>query len=422
MVLAAITVLTTVLVQFAYHSHVNYRLVVNNKERLQAYYLAKSAVNFSKLLLRFNKEAQGKLEEVHSKLGDDQGALGNLQFEPLYKMFPLSSELLRGVLGGDASTLESLTGGGAEENEAPKEEEKDDAEISSDDVGIMEKEEIEKFLDFEGDFDTEISEEQNKYDLNKINTTESTSPAYDLRKKLLYSILMLPLFDEFFLDHTQEASKLTHALTDWVDVNDSINEFEGVQRGREDSIYTDRDIKVKDGKFLTLSEIRLVAGMNDVLYAYLTPYLTVYSGIDKINACLADDNMIKALIYHYTNHSGCTAPISYEDKKKMDELVELVRGACPDPEGISQTLNSALGLTDLQQEATGTEDAGTETGTGEKVVGCKFQFLDLVTDENNVFRIKASGVVGQTRVTITEVIASTGTDPTKWPVHYFRID
>jgi len=65
-VLSSLMILTVTVVEFAYISRVNYQLAVNAKERLQAYYLAKSAVNFGKLMLKYNKEAEAAIEKAGS--------------------------------------------------------------------------------------------------------------------------------------------------------------------------------------------------------------------------------------------------------------------------------------------------------------------------------------------------------------------
>ncbi|MBI4412491.1 MAG: general secretion pathway protein GspK [Deltaproteobacteria bacterium] len=430
-VLSTLMVLTTSVVEFAYNSRVNYRLAIHAKERLQAYYLAKSALNFSKLILKYHKETEKLLESA----GSAAEAMGT---EPLYRMMPLSSELLRGALGGD---LSGLTGEGEEEEGAEEsppddsaadeggEEEKPAAEENIESgISMVSKEEAEKFLSFDGDFSAEITEEQTRYDLNKIAAIVSTSPSYDRRKQLLYSLLMNPKFADLFENRESDAAALVHALSDWVDSNGVINEFENVQRGDEDSLYSDAGYPVKNGKILSRSEMRLVAGMNDDIYQILEPFVTVYSGDEKINVCIGDaEDMIKAMIYHYTHHAGCASPVDYEDEEKMTELVSAVTGACPDTSAIASALNSALGLTDLETSTTsetssGTSSTSTSSTAGSSVAGCAFQFKDLLTKDNKIFNIRATGTVGETEVNIVSVLNTSSTNPNQWKVLYFRVE
>src|SRR3989339_1069782 len=91
LVLAAIMLLTVVCLDMFDDSLVSHQLAQNYRARTQAYYLAKSGVNFSKMLLFYNKQ-------VESELTKKKTSLQALGYEPLYKMIPLSSEALRGMV------------------------------------------------------------------------------------------------------------------------------------------------------------------------------------------------------------------------------------------------------------------------------------------------------------------------------------
>ncbi|MBI2340437.1 MAG: general secretion pathway protein GspK [Deltaproteobacteria bacterium] len=430
-VLSTLMVLTASVVEFAYNSRINYRLAIHAKERLEAYYLAKSALNFSRLLLKYNKDAEKLLESAGSA-GSSFGS------EPLYRLMPLSSELLRGVLSGESSGLPGGSEGeeeGAEEegqtgDEGEEEEEKATGEEDIESgVSMVSKEEAEKFLSFEGDFESEITEEQSKYDLNKIASLVSTAPAYDQRKQLLYSLLLSPSFANAFEDQEQDAATLVHAIADWVDSNGLVNEFENIQRGDEEGLYSDAGYKVKNGKLLNLSELRLVAGMTDDIYQLLAPFVTVYSADDKLNVCIGEqEDLIKALVHHYTNHAGCAQPVGYEDEEKMTELATAVSSACPDPDSMASALNSTLGLVDLEEssaDSSDTSDSSSSSSTstaGSKIAGCAFQFKDLLTKDNKIFRIRATGTVGETSVSISTVLNTGSSNPTQWKYLYFRVE
>lgn len=425
MVLAALAVLTVALVEFAYQTHLNYRLAVQNKEELQAYYLAKSALNFSKLLLKYNKDAEKAAAEAPPELG-------NLTSEPFYRLFPLSSDLLRGLVDGKIPTLPDTQTDASDEiqaddsliERAEKREEAEDraeenerrAEDMKDSFNAFEKDEAKKFLDFEGDFSLEIIEEQTKFNLNRVATMNQTDKGYDFRKKLLLSILLLPKFKDLFENQVQDAEKLTRALSDWVDANESINDFDGIQRGNESGEYAKEKYEVKNGKFLTLSEIRLVAGMNDEIFAALKPFVTVYgkANSEGINVCYGEDEMLEALVYHFARNSTCASPLEYDDKK-IRELADLVKAKCPKVEDMAAALNEALGLA---PPTTGTGGGGAPNPGPE----CAFQFKNLLTKDNNIFTIKGTGTVGETRVTIVNVWNTEGANPDQWRSFYYRIE
>lgn len=417
-VMSALMVLTTAVVEFAYDSRINYELAVTNKEKLQATYLARSALNFSKLLLKYQKEADKLLKQA----GDQ--AKGVMP-QPLYKMMPLSSELLRGLAESTGDSGEGTSEGEGDKQEASKDAPKEEgggmeSQIKAS-AGILAGEEAQKFLSFDGDFSSEISEEMTKFDLNKIYGVETTSVKnYDSRKKLLLAILKMPPFKDLF-QSPQDAEKLVHALSDWVDSNDVINEFDNVQRGTEDSIYRDNKIKVKNGKFVTLSELRLVEGMNDQIFEALKPYVTISSNSDKINFCLADEEMQKALVYHYIKNSQCGAsPLDPEDEK-LNEYVEEAVGGCPEPSAVAAALNTKLGLSTTipDPDAAGGGAAPAQPATP---TGCLFQFSDLITSDNNVFTIRARGQVGDTVVTLVQTLGVQSSNPDQWKEYGFQIE
>lgn len=435
MVLSALMVLSTTVVEFSYNSRINYRLAVTNKQKLQAYYLAKSALSFSKLLLKYQKQTQALLD----KAGSAGAAFGST---PIYKMIPLSSEMIRGLISGDVDSLLSPTdateetvnqdnqlfGENLDKREDDKLKNKGDVEgvdVKAD-TGLLAKEEAQKFLDFEGDFESEITEEASKFDLNKIASIEAKSAAADYRRKLLYSLLMLPAFEPYFKNQANQAQGLSVALADWVDSNDTINDFDKTERGSEGSLYDDPDLKVKNGKFLTLSEMRLVSGMNDDIYTLLQDYTTLYTNSAGINLCLGetDEDWAAAFVYFYTHFADCTSAIDYTDNDRMSELVTALLAGCPDPEAMASGLNVALGLADLEK----TIDSGGGGGTapvatgGSAVKECAFQVKDFLSKDNNVFHVKATGTVGEAVTTIDVVVNSESGDPSQWKYYYYRIE
>lgn len=438
-VLSSLMILTTAVVEFTYNSRINYQLAVNAKQKLQAYYLARSSLSFSKLLLKYYKESQTLLQKA-----SDAGQ--NIVTEPLYRMLPLSSELIRGIIDGSMTSLLSGEQSGPSDGSADEavptpnledeafinkvnEEQADKAAEGKSDMGLdmgpsmLATVEAQKFLNFSGDFSSEITEENSKFDLNTLANKESNSDAYDQRKKLLYSYLMLPRFEKVFENHEVDAQNLVNALGDWVDANDTVNDFDKVERGGENSIYRDVDYKVKNGKMLTLSEMRLVSGMNDQIYSLLKNAVTVYTGVDPINVCVSPDSedWVSAMIYFYTHYANCGSPIDYSDTDKMVELVSTVLSGCPDVNAMASSLNSQLGLADLQDEVAG-DNGKTSPTTGAKVAGCSFQFKDLLGADNKVFTIKAMGQVGETSLTIETVVNIDNADPSLWKYYYYHVE
>ena len=64
LVLTTIAILTSIGVDFSYQSRVSLRLAENLRDETRAFYLAKSAVNLSRLLLHFQKQVDGLGGEI----------------------------------------------------------------------------------------------------------------------------------------------------------------------------------------------------------------------------------------------------------------------------------------------------------------------------------------------------------------------
>ncbi|MBF0106453.1 MAG: general secretion pathway protein GspK [Deltaproteobacteria bacterium] len=407
LVMSFILFLTIIVFDFWNDAQMGHQLASNYRARMQAYYLAKSAVNFSKLLLYFNKKLESMMAQHKVKAGD-------VGFEPLYKQIPVNSGAIRALLAAPSSSSSAEAPPEADEGEAEEGGEKKSLmEEANSGVGLLQKGDVETFLSFEGDFDAEISEEQSKYSLNAVSKMVSTSASYDLHKKILLSMLMQPQFKVFFENQEYDAILLVHALADFVDNNTNINEFDKVERGSEDSVYGSVEYRIKDAPYLSVSELRLVAGMSDDILELLRPMVTVYHPSDKINICLAEQSVVDALIVHFTHVSECTTPIDLEEEKDKEDLAKLrdeMLSFCPDSSGVASAFNSALGI---QSTTNQTEEGGT---------GCKIEFKDLITDGNDIFRIKSTGSVKGVTTTVTVVIDTSPGNVKDWNILYYQVD
>lgn len=422
LVISTIMFLTVVVTNFWADALMSHQMALNYRDRVKSYYLAESGMRFSKLILYYNKLLEDTLAKKKINLAE-------MGYQPLYKQIPISSEGLRGMIqagmnsmstGDDTETDDSQTEDVPSADEAtPDSQLEDFMNSSSQEASMLKKEVVEEFLNFDGNFDAVIEEEQSKYSLNAISKLTSTS--YDLYKKILLSMLLRPTFKNFFDNQETDAEKLVHAIADFVDTNSVINEFDQVERGTEDSIYKDNKYKIKNVSYLTLSELRLVEGMSDDIFEALRPLVTVYNSGDTINVCMADEQVVNALIVHYTRYSECTTPIDADDKEELDKLREEMLENCPDKSAVASALNVALGI---KSEATTEDTASTaETQSTESQVSeCKIQFEKLITDDNDIFNIQATGEVNGVRTTINEVIEVNGTKSKSWKMYYYQVN
>ncbi len=401
----------------------NHQVTLNTVSRLKSFYLAKSALNFSKLILYYSKLVDKKVGES----GVSANQIGGLA-EPLYRQFPLDTEIFRAILSGGASSfLDDAEATDPEEGADPTlAEDIDAAAVSRFDQDIADE-----FLSFDGNFYAEIGEENAKYSVNALAKLESGFAAYDIYKKLLLQILMNEDLKPAFDDQEKDAEALVHAIGDYIDANSSINEFDGRERGSEDSEYGGLEHRPKNAKFLSLSELRLVPGMNDRVFAALAPLLTVYHTESTLNLCLADEALLENLILLYAEHADCTKSLNIRDEDELAEVAATVLAFCPDKEDMANALNVALGLKEAEETGldfgdvtTGTASTGSSDTAGKsaKVAECKLQFVDFLNEKNDIFTINAVGEVGDVKTQIKVVLDASATSPKGWKVLNYRTE
>ncbi len=418
-VIAAIIYLTMLTTDFWNDSLLGHEMALNYKRRAQGYYLAKSGVNFSKLVLYYNQKIEGELAKM-------KVSLSQTGFQPLYKQIPISSAGLRSmaqVLGAQSGAEDGDEEAAPTEAPAPTDDETSDFMSSGGAMsgGLMKQGEIDEFLNFDGDFDATISEEMSKYSMNYISKITSDSAGYDLYKKILLGIIMQPTFKNYFKNHENDAEELVHALSDYVDSNGVINEFDKVEKGNEATEYSDLDYGPKNASFMTLSEIRLVPGMSDDILEAIKPLVTVYQPADTINICLADQTIVDALIVYYTTYAGCTSPLDMDDKEEIEKLRTNMLTYCPDKSAVASTLNSDLGIKEKSSDEDSSQTAE-EKATSSQATDCKIQFEKLITDSNTVFRIESSGIVDGVATKITAVVDASGSKVASWGTYYYQVE
>jgi len=415
MVLGSLLILTTLVVEFAYNSHVGYDLAAAQRDRLKAYYLARSGYNLARLELKFEKDMRARFASLLKNL---KGS--GVTADPLCKQIPLSTGLLKGLtsglipgLGGGEATAgtEGTTGTEEKKEESSAEDEKPKFKETGEAV-----EGSEEFLSFDGDFAVECDTEERKLNLNVFRADPlgtagggaPTAPAvggtlslYDLQKELLFSLMSQKSFEPIFGDKPDEIRKVVNAIADWADRDDRINEAPGIAGGSEDSEYKDGTYKVKNGKYASVAELLLVAGVGDDLFKLLAPEVTVY-GDNKINLCQASDELIKAFVTRFITANPGIAPISPTDDEKWNAVTEAVHTACDDPTPTPTTVAAALG------PVIGAADTKSLGG-------------QIVTT-NRFYRIEATGSSGESEAKIAAVIDASSPNPNLWKTLYFRVE
>lgn len=424
MVLASLALLSGVMVEFAYNSNVTYNLAMNEKERTQAYYLAQSGLAFTKLLLKYDKEARKLASQASSRLGK------NFQIEPLYVMIPISSEVLRGMatMSNPEAGGEAGAGIEAEEGEAAPPDEKQEA------LGGFNLQDSE-FLKFEGDFSSEVIEENTKINVNAFLSLAPTDPGYDRLKSVLYHLLLTEEFKGLFEDRYRGAKDLVQNIADYIDRDDAQNEVGGQERGREGVGAAAGQIKMKNGKLLSLDELMLVPGMTEDIFQKLKEYVTIYGIDDKIYACRAKEPVIKSLILAYTEVNPTRMePLKDENVELLTQAYDAVLNSCPDTQAMANELDRALGATTPgagdgvtpgatpgpTSSLTGSTTNRGTPGTG--TAGTANSFNSMLRNDNTMFSLIGIGSVGETTVRIKAVIDTANANANRWQTLYWRVE
>ncbi|MFO1462564.1 MAG: type II secretion system protein GspK [bacterium] len=416
MVLASLAILSSLIVEFAYNSNVTYNLALNEKDRLQAYYLAESALNFSKLILKFDKEARKLAGEASNKLGR------NIQIQPLYEMIPLNSEILRGITqaegGGEAAE-------GGEEGAAAS-----PGANPAQALGGFNLKGAESFLAFEGNFSSEISEEDAKLNVNAFFSILPTNKNYERLKSTLYHLLLSDDFKGLFEDRFRGAKELAQNIADYVDRDDSQNEAGGQDRGRE-GVGSGTQVKMKNGKLLSLEELSQVPGMTEEIFQKLKPYVTIYGADEKIFLCRAKDPLVKAVILAYTESDpDKMEPLRDDNTELLTKATDAVLNSCPDTQAMANELDKALGVAQPGSE-TAPSGSGGKSGSTTTLTGATSpaaagavpnSFANMIKSENKIFTVIGIGTVGETEVRLKTVLDTSSPNPNRWPVLYWRVE
>ncbi len=406
MVISAIMLLSMIVLEFVFSSNVNYRLALNEKERLQAYFLAESALNLMKIELKIDRQLKSAISSspIAQNLPIDLSM-------PMCQQFPFSTGLIRAFfVGGTMPLMEGKEGSGEEAAEGEKKEEGEKGKS----VTMFETESAEGFLSFEGDFDGSCADEQGKFNLNyfagldPMQQTLSGVNSYDMYKITLVNFLKGDRFKKLFEGiEQQKIAEIVRNVADWTDKNDIINDIAYVTLGQESGLYKGENASgPKNVKFLSLDELHMVEGVDDKWFLPIEDMFTVY-GESKINVCVAENDVVWALIVAYASQNQNIPPLDPKNLETKKNLVDVLKlscsGAQPQASKIASDLDAALGVTSAEGE-----------GGGGK-------FADMITTEARYYSLKLTGQVGETVVNIKTVLDIKDPDPKKWKMLYYKV-
>lgn len=258
--LITVTVLSAAVVEFAYSTRVNLNLSVNSADKLRSYYLARSAVNLSQLLVSFQFALQS--ESTEAGRGQDSDEMAQLisravrrsNFQ-LYQYVPLLMQTF------SSGKLQSPVGG-----------------VNLTEWGV------EGFGEFAGDFTVEVIPEEGKVNLNQFAVEEVNEK--DLQQ--LCSMVVDPAFDPIFEQKDKNGETLSRALVlsriiDFIDLNTTAIELTSDctirgQGGDEMRPYESGDDqpKPRNAKLTHIAELYQVPGVTEAFMRTFAEQFTVY--------------------------------------------------------------------------------------------------------------------------------------------------
>jgi general secretion pathway protein K len=302
LVLTTIAILTSIAVDFGYQSRVSLRLTENARDELRAYYLARSAVNLSRLLLHFQRQVDqmgGQLGPILSKLLGPQTGTGtpaggavnppqpgapapasNLGIR-LWEILPVDSNAMTALLGGgDVSSLSATPKTYAPETARPQ----------------IQGPPMHAFGSFQGAFSAQIVDENSRINVRGLDGLGLT-PLATLTQ--LRAMMNDPKYDFIFDEEDANRDRVRRddvilAMKDWIDIDetgtalDPSNPTNPFVNGFSDENaaydrYTPR-YKAKNAPFDSLEELCMVRGVNDRFMAAFGERLSVWLDVNaKLN-------------------------------------------------------------------------------------------------------------------------------------------
>jgi general secretion pathway protein K len=305
LVLTTIAILTSIGVDFSYQSRVSLKLAENLRDETRAYYLARSAVNLSRLLLHFQKQVDqmgGQLTQgLQSLLSPNQPKPGTPPAPPvpgkpatpggapssglgirLWELLPIDSNAFSMLLSGEIAGMGKLTA--APQDQTPP----TPTERPPQPVHV--------FGGFDGTFNAKIVDENSRINVQNLDNVGSAPLAALIQLRAMMSD---PKYDFIFDEEDANHDKVRRddvilAMKDWIDIDETgsaidpnntanplVNGFsdENAAYDRYDPRY-----KAKNARFDSIEELYMVRGVNDRFMAAFGDRLTVWPDLaSKLN-------------------------------------------------------------------------------------------------------------------------------------------
>jgi general secretion pathway protein K len=404
----AIAVLTLVATEFVYNSRVDLQMATNQRDEVRAYYLARSGIGLSRLLLRFQKQidaiqipdlrqllaGQGGVGAILG-LGKTPNPQGNAPPPPtgmnlqLWRMARVDCHMLRQMVRTPLPNETAVKRKGS-------------AQFDSEFPEVGRQSARRSFGGFDGCFLATISDEEEKLNLNKLDAPQLSSQVVVGR---LLDLLTDRRFEFLFEREDANRVKTTPqdvivALRDWIDEDETQSALNLTGMGEpfvrgfsdENSLY-DRyspRYRAKNARFDTMDELYLVHGVNDRFMAAFRDRFTVYPDVNSRLNINTDDPMLLYMAILSVADPSRPDP-RLKDPIFIDALIKRIRSA---------RLLSILGMSVLDFTNV-IESAGIPINVS---IRNNVQNNRAVGDKSSTFSIKSVGEAGAVQKTISAVV------------------
>jgi type II secretory pathway component PulK len=266
-VLLAVVFLAASVAEFSFNTRVNLRMTGNVQKEVKAYFNARSGIMVSLFALQA-KEIVDKIVGMYASfLGGGGGTAIADQIEIWRAIEPLCNSFSSGklsMLGVDLLDLEGVEG-----------------------IGLA-----------KGDsFGCKVELEDGKVNLNRVGTYQDKQTLnLELR-----GLFMQHIHGQLFDEDERLIDELIGNIIDWADPDTTQSQFqegalvEAAAGGGEKDPYGEFDYKIKNAKYDSIEELRLVDKVTDGVYCLLRDRITVYN-TEKLNVNSADLETVKGLV------------------------------------------------------------------------------------------------------------------------------
>ncbi len=398
LVLISFSVLTVVATEFAYNARVDLQMAANQRDEIRAYYLARSSIGLSRLMLKFQRQLdQVQLPNLGGLLAQLTGGQAPAGGQAPQGGGGLSIQLWR-MAKIDCHMLQMMVTDDGKRKDEPESKLDLDPDESPE---VALKVARRSFGGFEGCFRSELSDEEERINLSKFDAPQTVSRIIVDRT---LELLSDKRFEFLFEDEDDNKVKATPqevvtAIRDWIDEDESQSAYTPVQgepfaRGFSDENYSyDRftpRYKSKNARFDSLDELYMVHGVNDKFMAAFKDRFTVYPDVNARLNVNTDDPVLM-----YVAILSVADPLRPDPRLRdpvfIDTLIQKIRAA---------RVFSLFGLSVIDFVNI-VESAGVAVNTSIKN---NVRLNRAVGDKSATYRIKAIGEAGSVTKTITAVV------------------